>query len=150
MRFLLSICFCMLLAACDTPFTSAANMALSSVTYFFTGKTTTDHGLSFVMQEDCEMIRALESQSEICRPVDSGYEEAPADVALSPLEASPELARAEFRRADGSLAFESGDPLARQTARIPLGLEPLRSEPGQLDALQSEAFTPVSDFFDFR
>lgn len=150
MRFLLSICFCMLLAACDTPFTSAANMALSSVTYFFTGKTTTDHGLSFVMQEDCEMIRALESQSEICRPVDSGYEEAPTDVALSPLEASPELARAEFRRADGSLAFERDDPQARQTARIPLGLEPLLSEPGQLDALQSDAFTPVSDFFDFR
>ena len=148
MRFLISICFCMLLAACGTPFTSAANMALSSVTYFFTGKTTTDHGLSFVLQEDCEVIRALEGP--ICRPLDSGYLEAPAEVALEPLEPSPELARAEFRRADGSLAFESDDPTARQTARIPLGLEMLQSEPGHLDALQSEAIAPVSDYLDFR
>jgi len=113
MRIAFVLCACMLLSACGTPVSSFANMALSSVSYFFTGKTTTDHGLSLVLQEDCEIIRALEGQ--ICRPIGNGYPVADFEVALEPLEASPELAEAEFLRADGSVIIDPDRPMLAET-----------------------------------
>ncbi len=113
MRIAFVLCSCMLLSACGTPVSSFANMALSSVTYFFTGKTTTDHGLSLVLQEDCEIIRALEG--EICRPVGNGYPQADVEVALQPLEAGPDFADAEFLRADGSVIVDPDRPMLAET-----------------------------------
>ncbi len=113
MRIAFVLCACMLLSACGTPISSFANMAVSSVSYFFTGKTTTDHGLSLVLQEDCEIIRALEGQ--ICRPIGNGYPEGDFEVALQPLEASPDLAEAEFLRADGSVIIDPDRPMLAET-----------------------------------
>ncbi len=113
MRIAFILCSCMLLSACGTPVSSVANMALSSVTYFFTGKTTTDHGLSLMFQEDCEIIRALEG--EICRPVGNGYPVADLRVALQPLETAPDLAEAEFLRADGSVIIDPDRPMLAET-----------------------------------
>lgn len=47
-----------------TPVT-IATYALDGVTYLATGKTMSDHALSFVMQRDCSMMRII-SQTEIC------------------------------------------------------------------------------------
>lgn len=113
MRIAFVLCACMLLSACGTPVSSFANMALSSVTYFFTGKTTTDHGLSLMFQEDCEIIRALEG--EICRPVGNGYPAADLRVALQPLETTPGLAEADFLRADGSVIIDPDRPMLAET-----------------------------------
>ena len=113
MRIAFVLCACMLLSACGTPISSFANMAVSSVSYFFTGKTTTDHGLSLVLQEDCEIIRALEGQ--ICRPIGNGYPEGDFEVALQPLGSSPELAEAEFLRADGSVVVDPDRPMLAET-----------------------------------
>ena len=113
MRIAFVLCACMLLSACGTPVSSFANMALSSVSYFFTGKTTTDHGLSLVLQEDCEIIRALEGQ--ICRPIGNGYPEADLEVALQPLESGTNVADAAFLRADGSTVVDPERPMLAET-----------------------------------
>ncbi len=109
MRIAFVLCACMLLSACGTPVSSFANMALSSVSYFFTGKTTTDHGLSLVLQEDCEIIRALEGT--ICRPVHNGYPEADVEIALQPLDSDTNFAEAEFLRADGTTVVDPERPM---------------------------------------
>ena len=113
MRIAFTICACMLLSACGTPVSSVANMALSSVTYFFTGKTTTDHGLSLMFQEDCEILRALEG--EICRPIGNGYPAANLEIALQPLQTGSELAEAQFLRADGSVVIDPDRPMLAET-----------------------------------
>lgn len=113
MRIVFLICSCLLLSGCGTPISSFANMALSSVTYFFTGKTTTDHGLSFMLQEDCEILRALEG--DICRPIGNGYPKANLEVALQPLKGGPELAGARFLRADGSVVVDPNRPMLAET-----------------------------------
>ncbi len=139
MRIAFVLCACMLLSACGTPISSFANMAVSSVSYFFTGKTTTDHGLSLVLQEDCEIIRALEGQ--ICRPIGNGYPQADFEVALQPLGASPELAEAEFLRADGSVVV---DPVRPMLAETPL------SEDSAIDGSDSRTAGTIADRRDPR
>ena len=60
----------LLLTACigliPTPITVATG-AINGVTYLATGKTATDHALSFVMQRDCSMMRVVaEANLDIC------------------------------------------------------------------------------------
>lgn len=146
MRVLLTVCFCMLLSACAEPLSSAVNMTLSGVSYFFTGKTTTDHGLSLVLQEDCELLRILEG--EVCRSETNGYLRADLEVALEPLQGDTSLAGVTFVRPDGSpaapdtlLAEEEQpggtsdrSPAATQSAVRPLSVLVPLNAPGDSDA----------------
>lgn len=150
MRFFLAICTTLLLAGCEVlnPFGSGANLALSSVTYFFTGKTTTDHGISILMKEDCELFRGLDG--EICRPPESGYQAVEAEGALMPLSAAEAPAAVLLRRADGTLVVEAGDPLSRQTASLPEDRDISVPLPVPAEVWHGETMIPVSEFFDFR
>jgi hypothetical protein len=63
---ILSVTF--LLAGCALPpALTLASFAADGISYVATGKTTTDHAISVVAQEDWAMIRALKEQA-ICVP----------------------------------------------------------------------------------
>ena len=80
--FLLSICA--ILGGCAIPPSTVVSVTVGSVSYFFTGKTTTDHGLSLVIQEDCELVRVIDG--EICAD-EQEYKNATMVAALQPLPA---------------------------------------------------------------
>ncbi len=61
---------------------TVASLALDTGSYMMSGKTLTDHGLSFAMAEDCSMMRVLDEDAEICLE-EQDYEVA--DAALTPL-----------------------------------------------------------------
>lgn len=88
MRAFLALCFCVFLGGCGTPIDSVAQMGLSGVSFFFSGKTTTDHGLSLVLQEDCEILRFMDGP--ICRSIDE-YELADREAVLQPLPQTAEI-----------------------------------------------------------
>jgi hypothetical protein len=57
-----------LLAGCALPpALTLASFAADGISYVATGKSTTDHAISVLAQEDCAMLRALEEQA-ICVP----------------------------------------------------------------------------------
>ncbi len=80
--FLLTIC--VILGGCAIPPSTVVSVTVGSVSYFFTGKTTTDHGLSLVIQEDCELVRVIDG--EICAD-EQEYKNATMVAALQPLPA---------------------------------------------------------------
>ena len=91
MRWLLFVMTAFLLSGCyvPTPF-SVATFGIDAVSYFVSGKTATDHGISLAMDQDCALIRVLEG--EVC--VEDGmYEIAAYDEALAPLPEDPDVAR---------------------------------------------------------
>lgn len=56
------------LSGCAVPTAvTIASFAADGVSYIATGKSTTDHALSVIAQEDCAMMRALEERA-ICTP----------------------------------------------------------------------------------
>ena len=61
---------------------SIASMGTDAVSFFFSGKTVADHGVSLALNEDCALIGALEG--EICDD-QPDYRDADAAVALTPL-----------------------------------------------------------------
>jgi hypothetical protein len=70
MRSLTALAAVLLVCGCSlpTPF-SMATMAFDVGSYVISGKTMTDHGLSLVAQQDCQLSRIVEG--EICRvPLD--------------------------------------------------------------------------------
>lgn len=64
------------------PLVSIAAVAFDAGSFAATGKTAKDHGISFVAQEDCALLRALDG--DVCRPY-SDYEDATQLAALEPL-----------------------------------------------------------------
>lgn len=61
---------------------SIASMGTDAVSFFFSGKTVADHGVSLALDEDCALIGALEG--EICDD-QPDYRDADVAVALTPL-----------------------------------------------------------------
>ena len=82
MRAFFLIGICAILSGCTISPSTAVSFAVGSVSYFLTGKTTTDHALSLVMQEDCELVRVIDG--EICAD-EKDYENATMVAALQPL-----------------------------------------------------------------
>lgn len=91
MRWLFLAFTALLLSGCyvPTPF-SVATLGIDAVSYFVSGKTATDHGISLAMDQDCALIRFLEG--EVCAE-DENYETALAGVSLEPLPEDPDAAR---------------------------------------------------------
>jgi hypothetical protein len=57
-----------LLAGCALPpALTIASLAADGVSYFATGKSTTDHALSAIAEEDCALVRAVKEEA-ICVP----------------------------------------------------------------------------------
>ncbi len=57
-----------LLAGCALPpAVTLASLAADGVSYAATGKSTTDHAISAIAQEDCALLRAVKEEA-ICRP----------------------------------------------------------------------------------
>ncbi len=82
MRAVFLIGICAILGGCAISPSNAISFAVGSASYFFTGKTTTDHALSLVMQEDCELVRVIDG--EICAD-EQDYKNATMVAALQPL-----------------------------------------------------------------
>ncbi len=56
-----------LLSGCALPpIVTVASIAVDVASYGATGKTVSDHGLSFVMQQDCAMLRVFENEKPVC------------------------------------------------------------------------------------
>ncbi len=56
-----------LLSGCALPpIVTIASIAVDVASYGATGKTVSDHGLSFVMQQDCAMLRVLDDEKPVC------------------------------------------------------------------------------------
>ncbi len=56
-----------LLSGCALPpVITIASIAADFASYGATGKTLSDHGLSFVMQQDCSMLRVLDNEKTVC------------------------------------------------------------------------------------
>ena len=56
-----------LLSGCVLPpAITLASIAADFASYSETGKTVSDHGLSFVMQKDCAMLRVLDNEKPVC------------------------------------------------------------------------------------
>ena len=61
-----------LLSGCVLPpVITLASIAADFASYGETGKTISDHGLSFVMQKDCSMLRVLDNEKPVC--VENSY-----------------------------------------------------------------------------
>lgn len=57
-----------LLAGCALPpAITVASLAADGVSYLTTGKSTTDHAISAITQEDCALVRAVKEEA-ICVP----------------------------------------------------------------------------------
>lgn len=67
-RFVVSVLCLSFLGGCALPpAVTLASLAIDGVSYAATGKTTTEHGLSLVTQEDCVFLRAVEDGvDELC------------------------------------------------------------------------------------
>jgi hypothetical protein len=64
-----AVLFCTALAGCAfvPPAVSAVSFAADAVSYAFSGKSVSDHGLSMVMKQDCAMLKLVEGEA-ICKP----------------------------------------------------------------------------------
>ncbi len=61
----------LLLGGCALPVpVQVASWALDGISYLFTEKSVTDHGISVLVQKDCALLRGLLDPSEICRDFD--------------------------------------------------------------------------------
>ena len=65
----LAVLLCAALAGCGLvpPAVSAVSLAADAVSYAFSGKSVSDHGLSMVMSEDCAMLKLVEGEA-MCKP----------------------------------------------------------------------------------
>jgi hypothetical protein len=82
---ILSVTF--LLAGCALPpALTLASFAADGISYVATGKSTTDHAISVVAQEDCAVIRALKEEA-ICVPRDG---DSVGWIATEPAESNPD------------------------------------------------------------
>ena len=56
-----------MVSACGLPpIFTVVSTAADFASYGTTGKTVTDHGISFVLQQDCSMMRILDSEKPLC------------------------------------------------------------------------------------
>lgn len=105
------------LTGCAMPLSvRLASYAVDAITYLATEKSTTDHGLSLVMNQDCALLRAIKTDSVCVEYQDEGRIVVAA--LPPPLETQP-LAQAESEDAGADLAAvvtaAGGDPSIRVT-----------------------------------
>jgi hypothetical protein len=101
MRHILALSAAFLLAGCAIPpAVTIASLAVDGVSYFTTGKSTTDHALSAVASEDCALMRVIQEKA-ICTPDETqvGMVDPPA-TGDSPATGNEELPQSQFRDQD--------------------------------------------------
>ncbi|OUS14204.1 hypothetical protein A9Q97_04200 [Rhodospirillales bacterium 47_12_T64] len=86
------------------PVIGVASLAVDVASYFFSGKTLTDHGISTIAQQDCALIRIMEGS--LCEEyVDFEV----ADATLVPLSPVDEIEIAEVSDVGNSVSYFSED-----------------------------------------
>ncbi len=89
-----------LLSGCALPpVITIASIAADFASYGATGKTVSDHGLSFVMQQDCSMLRVLDNEKPVCVEEDDAATAATATASNASKDAD-EPARVQAYRPD--------------------------------------------------
>ena len=86
------------------PVVGVASLAVDVASYFFSGKTLSDHGISAIAQQDCALIRVM--QGELCEEY-ADFEVA--DAVLEPLSPTDEIEIAEVSNLDQSIRYFSED-----------------------------------------
>jgi hypothetical protein len=76
-----------LVAGCALPpAVMVASLAADGVSYAATGKSTTDHAISAIAEEDCALLRVIKEES-VCKPDDTNGTDS--DVLVSQVDAEP-------------------------------------------------------------
>ncbi|MFD2207792.1 hypothetical protein [Kiloniella antarctica] len=109
------------------PAIGVASLAVDVASYFFSGKTLSDHGISAVAQQDCALIRVM--QGELCEEY-TDFEVA--DAVLEPLSPADEIEIAEVSNVDSSVSYFSED--AQLGAVDPNAVSPYSQEIAAIDA----------------
>ena len=86
------------------PAIGVASLAVDVASYFFSGKTLTDHGISAIAQQDCALIRIMEGG--LC---DEYVDYEVADATLAPLSLIDEIEIAEVADVQASTSYFSED-----------------------------------------
>ncbi|WP_419902392.1 hypothetical protein [Kiloniella sp.] len=104
-RILIASTFALTLSGCALPpAVGVASLAVDVASYFFSGKTLTDHGISAVAQQDCALIRIM--QGGVCEDyVDFEV----ADTMLEPLSPVDQIDIAEVSDLESSVSYFSED-----------------------------------------
>ena len=103
MRYLMVSVFALTLSGCALPpAISAASLVIDVASFFFTGKTLSDHGISALAQQDCALLRIV--QGEICSEVTS-YDTA--EALLTPKDETSQLASLSSEAKEKTTALSS-------------------------------------------
>ncbi|WP_157845956.1 hypothetical protein [Kiloniella litopenaei] len=86
------------------PAIGVASLAVDVASYFFSGKTLTDHGISAVAQQDCALIRLMEG--DLC---DEYVEFEVAEATLAPLSPVDEIEIAAVADLETSISYFAED-----------------------------------------
>ncbi|WP_417454136.1 hypothetical protein [Kiloniella sp.] len=86
------------------PAIGVASLAVDVASYFFSGKTLTDHGISAVAQQDCALIRLMEG--DMC---DDYVDFEVADATLAPLSPVDEIEIAAISDLETSISYFAED-----------------------------------------
>ncbi|MCZ4280358.1 hypothetical protein O4H49_06195 [Kiloniella laminariae] len=104
-RFSVAAALAFTLSGCALPpAIGVASIAVDVASYFFSGKTLTDHGISAVAQQDCALIRIMEG--DLCDEY-SDFETA--EVTLEPLSPVDEVEIAAVSDFETSISYFAED-----------------------------------------
>ncbi len=104
-KILVASTFSLALSGCALPpAVGVASLAVDVASYFFSGKTLTDHGISAVAQQDCALIRLMEGN--LC---DEYVDFEVADAMLAPLSPVDEIEIAAVSDLETSISYFAED-----------------------------------------
>lgn len=109
------------------PAIGVASLAVDVASYFFSGKTLTDHGISAVAQQDCALIRLMEG--DLC---DEYVDFEVADATLAPLSPVDEIEIAAVSDLETSISYFAED--AQLGATDPTEVSAYSEEIAAIDA----------------
>ncbi|WP_120496357.1 hypothetical protein [Kiloniella sp. EL199] len=122
------------------PAVGVASLAVDVASYFFSGKTLTDHGISAIAQQDCALIRLMEG--DIC---DEYVDFEVADATLLPLSPVDEIEIAAVSDLETSISYFAED--AQLGATDPTEVSAYSEEIAIID-VQTNHLQPKKDFLD--
>ncbi|WP_125933288.1 hypothetical protein [Kiloniella majae] len=130
------------------PAIGVASLAVDVASYFFSGKTLTDHGISAVAQQDCALIRLMEG--DIC---DEYVDFEVAEVTLAPLSPVDEIEIAAVSDLETSVSYFAEDAQlgATDPAEVSAYSEEIAGIDAQTDHLRANTIIvddQVADIFD--
>ncbi len=141
-RILVASTLALTLSGCALPpAIGVASLAVDVASYFFSGKTLTDHGISAVAQQDCALIRVM--QGELCEEY-ADFEVA--DTVLEPLSPVDEIEFAQVSNIDSSVSYFSED--AQLGAVDPNVISAYSQEIAAIDARTNHLAVEVAEFDD--